>query len=1163
MPDSSMPQPATQLAMYGSELFESSPDCVKLLDAQGRILAMNLNGLCAMQIDDFSLVQDRQWATLWPADSQDLVRRALDQASAGAVGYFRAFCPTAKGAPRWWDVTVTTLLARSDMPRQILAVSRDVTEAHHAETVLRTSEARFRSLVTATSAIVWSVPPSGGFETEQPGWADFTGQTFEQYAGAGWLAAVHPDDHAPTLSAWQAALATGRPYLVEHRLRGADGQYRHMSVKGVPVHGADGTLREWVGVHTDITDSVLAAAERERLLGEVQAASRRMADAFREAPAFMCIQRGPELIYEMFNERYSAIVGGRARVGQSMREALPEISGQGYFEKHDRVYATGETFVGTNLPVFITDHNGIAAKHYVDVRYSALRDGAGNINGILTHGVDQTERHLAELARQAGQARLLLATEAAELGLWSWEPGTDTVVWENPRPCEILGIPAEQNSITARDFIDRFVHPDDADAFRAAIRATVEHGTRLMYQGRVRHHGQDPRWVECVGRARPASDGVPLQLIGTISDITERKLAEIALFESRERFQKIVNQAATGVIQSDAAGCISFVNQKYCDMLGYSEQELVGRKLLDFTAPAFVADTAAALARLRKSGKGVIIDKQYLRKDGAPVWATSSVNVLAGPDGQFQGLVAIVLDVTDRQLAAEELVATEQRYRTLFNSTDQGVCIMDVIFDADERAVDCRLVEFNTRYQQLSGLGSEAAGRSAQQAIPGLEQRWFDVFGAVARSGLPVHFESDSTALNGRWFDTFTTPIGGAEHRVAVLLRDVTERRQAEENLRILAADLSEADRRKTEFLATLAHELRNPLAPIRNGLHVMRLGGDSPATVARVREMLERQVQHMVHLIDDLLDIARISSGKLDLRRVRADVTAILGNAVETSMPLIESRQHRLAIDIPAQPLPAEVDVTRIAQVVSNLLNNAAKYTPPGGDIRLAARAERGEIVVTVTDSGVGIATESLGSVFDMFAQIDRDVDRAQGGLGIGLSLVSRLVRMHGGSVSAASGGAGQGSTFEIRLPLAEHALPPAAVPAAPDLAVASAGRRVLVVDDNHDAASTLAMILDAIGHHASVADGGAEALALVAQQRPDAIFLDIGMPGMDGYDTARALRARPGMQDVVLIALTGWGAADDRIRSREAGFNHHLTKPVELSAVQAILDSLELPAL
>jgi PAS domain S-box-containing protein len=539
----------------------------------------------------------------------------------------------------------------------------------------------------------------------------------------------------------------------------------------------------------------------------------------------------------------------------------------------------------------------------------------------------------------------------------------------------------------------------------------------------------EARYLDLVFIALRDADGSITGLLGHGVDQTHRKLAEIALHDSRERFEKIVSQAATGVVEMDVNGTVTFVNRRFLTMLGYDEAELVGRSILDVTGPDSVEQTARALGGVLATGEGFQIDKHYRRKDGSLISATSSVNAIRGASGAYQAVVAIVLDTTARKAA--------------------------------------------------------------------------------------------------------------------------------EDQLRRLADDLAEADRRKTEFLATLAHELRNPLAPIRSGLGVMRLNRDLPAGMVRVREMMERQVTHMVHLIDDLLDVARISGGKLNLRMEGIDLNRVLASAVETSLPLIEAAHHELVLDLPDATLRIEGDATRIAQVVSNLLNNAAKYTPAGGRIGLSLHAQAGQAIIAVTDTGIGIPAHALDSVFEMFSQVGSGAERAQGGLGIGLSLVRQLVQLHGGSVEAHSGGAGGGSRFTVYLPLAPgvpetasgQALPAAdAAPQAPSL-------RVLVVDDNVDAALTLAMILDIEGYATGVAHSGAEALEAAAAFRPAVVFLDIGMPGMDGYETAAALRRLPGLATPCLVALTGWGAEHDRARSREAGFDHHLTKPVDLGTVQKLL--------
>jgi signal transduction histidine kinase len=404
------------------------------------------------------------------------------------------------------------------------------------------------------------------------------------------------------------------------------------------------------------------------------------------------------------------------------------------------------------------------------------------------------------------------------------------------------------------------------------------------------------------------------------------------------------------------------------------------------------------------------------------------------------------------------------------------------------------------------------------------------------------------------------------ERQAVARQRDELEAATAE-NARLLAETrrtaeaLREADRRKDEFLATLAHELRNPLAPIANGLQVLRLAA-SPDAVAKARDMMGRQLGHLVRLVDDLLDISRVTSGKVRLRLEPVDLRAAVEAAVETSRPLVEAGRHELAVVLPDGPLPLHADPTRVAQVVANLLTNAAKYTPDDGRIAVAAAREGGWAVVRVTDSGIGIPADMLPKVFDLFTQVGKHLERSQGGLGIGLALVKRLVEMHGGTVAAESDGQGLGSTFTVRLPLAADPAGAVAPAAGGGGTAPPAGRkeprRVLVVDDNEDAADSLALLLEMTGHRTAVAHTGPQAVEVAKAFRPEVIFLDIGLPGMNGYEVASALRRDECCSGAVFVALTGWGTEDDRRRSREAGFDHHLTKPVEHAHLEGLLDTI-----
>jgi CheY-like chemotaxis protein len=369
-----------------------------------------------------------------------------------------------------------------------------------------------------------------------------------------------------------------------------------------------------------------------------------------------------------------------------------------------------------------------------------------------------------------------------------------------------------------------------------------------------------------------------------------------------------------------------------------------------------------------------------------------------------------------------------------------------------------------------------------------------------------------------------------------------------------LYQQLREQDRRKDEFLATLAHELRNPLAPVRTGLELLKRGGDETQK-SRTHQMMERQLVHLVRMVDDLLDVSRITLGKVALQRQRVEFRTVLNSALETTRGLIESRGHEVAVRMPQQELPLDADPTRLSQVVSNLLNNAAKYTPPGGRILVAVDTAGDELVLRISDSGIGIPKDMLNRVFDMFTQVGRTVEHAQGGLGIGLTLVRRLTELHAGSIEALSEGVGRGSTFVVRLPLAAPLHDAKGDAADPVSETASDGIRVLIVDDNVDAAESLSMLLQINGSETMSAHTGESALDRAVAFKPDLILLDIGLPDLSGYEVAQRLRADPRTASTMLVALTGWGSDEYRKRATEVGFDRHLVKPVDFDELNAVL--------
>ncbi|MFC5496808.1 response regulator [Caenimonas terrae] len=721
-------------------------------------------------------------------------------------------------------------------------------------------------------------------------------------------------------------------------------------------------------------------------------------------------------------------------------------------------------------------------------------------------------------------------------------------------------------------------------------------------------HGGNPRTVVASGRPLYDDDGQKLGAVVSMHDVTAVREAELAREaavreqgrrEEAEAAAELINASKERVrLATEAGGLGVWLWETETDTVVWEHDWLydmfgLPRDAEPLNAARFVSEflhpddrdafMAAAAATMERGEPFQFVGRFFRHPDHEVRWLEFRGRRQIATDGVLQRVLGTAADITERHRFQERLRVSEERYRALFEAIDEGFCLIDVIFDAQRRPIDYRFLEINPAFAHQTGL-QDPVGKRVTELVPGHESKWFDVYGQVVLTGQPVRFIDEAQAM-GRWFDVYAARLGGADSStVAVLFTDITARKQADDDLRRLAAELAESDRRKTEFLATLAHELRNPLAPLSSGLQVMRLSASDPVAIERTRSMMERQINHMVHLVDDLLDIARISTGKVELKKERVDLQTVIASAVETSLPLIEAGRHELHVQMPDEELMLDVDLTRVAQVVSNLLNNAAKYTPARGRIGLSAHREGDFVVIAVADTGIGIPPSSMPTVFEMFTQVGRNMERAQGGLGIGLSLVRRLVELHGGTVQASSEGVGRGSTFTVRLPLAPDtpaaapgpapsrqpvAAPTAAPPAAPAFAVAApapalapddaeGGLRVLVVDDNTDAADTLGALLDMSGHATRIANDGYQAIEVAQAFQPQVVFLDIGLPGMNGYEVARKLRELPGMDRAFLVALTGWGAREDRERSSEAGFDHHLTKPADMGAVETLLSNL-----
>ena len=507
------------------------------------------------------------------------------------------------------------------------------------------------------------------------------------------------------------------------------------------------------------------------------------------------------------------------------------------------------------------------------------------------------------------------------------------------------------------------------------------------------------------------------------------------------------------------------------------------------------------------------------------------------------------LRARERQYEQRDRLQAQALLAAIVESSDDAIV---------SKKLDGTILSWNSGAERLFGYtADEAVGQSIRLIIP--EDRIDEemmILDRLRRGERIEHYETVRRAKSGKLLDISLTvsPIRDSTNRVIAaskVARDISQRREVEKALR-------DADRRKDEFLATLAHELRNPLAPIRNSLHILRVTGPSEPALDRVRDILDRQVNHMVRLVDDLLEVSRITRGKIELRKEHIELAAVIGSAVETSKPLIETGGHELAISIPPQGVILDADPVRLAQVFSNLLNNAAKYSEPGGKIWLTAETTGNKVVVRVRDAGIGIAPEMLPRVFEMFAQIESSLDRAQGGLGIGLTLVRSLLHLHDGTVEARSEGLGKGSEFIVTLPVIPLERSFRTTPRSGEYAVPLAAQRVLIVDDNRDAADSLGMMLKMMGAVVHVEYDSYAALAALGKFKPNVALIDLSMDGMDGYEFARRIRGIADYKRMALIALSGWGQDDDRRRSRDAGFDFHLIKPPDVDALQALMASL-----
>ncbi|HWN70227.1 MAG TPA: PAS domain S-box protein [Haliangium sp.] len=801
--------------------------------------------------------------------------------------------------------------------------------------------------------------------------------------------------------------------------------------------------------------------------------------------------------------------------------------------------------------------------------------------------VDLAERRRLEQFLRAVERDFRTVFELAAVGAAQVDPITGRFLRVNQRLCDITGY--SESELLALTFAE-ITHPDDRQREAETIEP-VDRGEldAFQYEKRYVRKGGGIIWVLVNGRMIRDSEGRLSRTAAHILDITERKQAEQALQRSEARYRALLQATTSAVWTWDPAtgqGEYDQVQAWWQELTGQSPEAQRGTGWLDLVHPDDRRRATAAWTRAMTSGSGYDTEYRVHTRTGEYRHLVSRAVPIHEDGATVREWVGMLADVTEQQLARDALRHSEELLRLIADAVPALIAYVDA---------DGRYRLANRSYERWFGLTPEQIrGRHVRDVLGEVSWRAVEPHVRRALAGQETVYEQELEyrCVGRRWVRGTYTPDRDLQGRVrgfAVLVNDITERKQAEDALR-------EVDRRKDEFLATLAHELRNPLAPIRSSLQLLKTPAADPAAHERAREMMERQLHHLVRLVDDLLDVSRIMRGKIELRMDVVTLDTVIARALETAQPLIDAQRHSLVVSLPDQSAPLRADPVRLTQVVGNLLTNAAKYTEPGGQIRLAVERSGSDVLIRVRDNGIGIAPDMQSRIFDLFTQVDHSTARAQGGLGIGLTLVKSLVEMHHGSVEVHSAGLGHGSELIVRLPAeaaeptqpaepaepaqpaepAETARQPAELARDPangnhgDLADEIHGDpaaeihdqhapathgRVLVVDDNTDAGETLAMLLGLYGYQVEAVGSGMAALELIPAFRPDVIFLDIGMPVMDGYEVARRLREQPAGQQAYLVALTGWGQAEDRRRTREAGFDHHFIKPVAPEAVRELL--------
>jgi len=922
-----------------------------------------------------------------------------------------------------------------------------------------------------------------------------------------------------------------------------------------PLCDLDGTVLGFYCILSETTQQVLL---RQAKKSETD----RMYSLFERSPSFMAVSEGPELTYRLTNPAYLELVGERDLIGRSVRDVLPEISEQGYFDLFESVYQTGKAFNGKRLPVSLNRSRECEAEtRYVDFVLQPIKDETGRTIGIFIEGYDVTEHvyaqnraseseqqsaHATRLLQEE-QRRLAAVLEAAPVGIaFADIKGKLTIV--NAENRRIWGEHPMSNEI------DEYAEWKGwwADGSERHGQAIQPHEWGLARALRGETNVSDVVEIEPFGmagqrrtvllRATPIKSdlGETTSAVVAQTDISDRILGELALRESEAKFRTIADAMPQMVWSTLPDGFHDYYNEQWYQFTGVPKGTTDGDGWNDMFHPD---DQARAWKRWRRSlATGEVYEIEYRLKHftGEYRWVLGRALPIFDGYGKIIRWMGTCTDIHEQKIAQVVLQEQEEKFRALAENIPQ----LAWMGRADGSVFWC-----NNRWCEFAGEGleklkdwswtklihpdySEAVAKSLKQNVAST-QTWESIFPMRRADGAY------------RWFLSRAVPIRsefGEVTRWLATNTDITEQRQA-------ADALVQMDKRKDEFLAMLAHELRNPLAPITAAANLLTNFSPDANRLKYISSVIARQAAHMTSLVDDLLDVSRVTRGLITLENSEVEIANVVLEAIEQAKPLFDSKGQQLKSEFLDKPISVLGDKNRLVQIIANLLNNAAKYTPNGGSISIRTLIKMDHVEIIVEDNGIGMSQELLEHAFDLFAQGQRTPDRAQGGLGIGLALVRSLVSLHGGTIHATSPGEGRGSTFTVALPIYRAHKEQDQTKADPNSGVnqADVSCRIMLVDDNEDAAGTLAMFLEAAGHTVHVAHRAESALKEMVSFQPHVLLLDIGLPDMDGKDLARKVRETRVIPQPTIAAITGYGGEEARNSAIAAGFDEHFVKPVD----------------